>query len=221
MPTDTTTPPSTRTRCGFQVDVLDFSPLRAEAIREYIKLKPEERGKWDDEKLNRLVITTECRWGRIIEPAAEPQAPDSVFMLNEKGEGPKRPLTEKLTVSIQLFAQMKPSKTEAGWMETVPFISVQINDVGAKNLPSIGKVGLEQFIKDKLPEYEEAYQSWQQTLRAFKERVAHAKARRHGRLVEPELPAQDAPRQEEKAPQPSEGGAMQPPKPPTRRGISM
>lgn len=152
------------------VAILDFGPMRDDAVNHFCSLKP-ERAEWSDEYKKRIVITTECKWGRVEEGG-------EVFMLSELGQGPRKPLSSRVTCRVALLASMPGP---GGWMETTPFAKVEIDDTRARELPSIGSIKLEQFISTRLPEYEKSYNEYRETFIAFREK---AKARRAARAAE-------------------------------------
>ena len=209
MPTLTTAP---RVASFTDVEILDFGPMRDDAVNHFCSLKP-ERAEWDDEYKKRIVITTECKWGRVEEGG-------EVFMLSELGQGPRKPLSGRVTCRVALLASMPGTD---GWMETTPFAKVEINDTHARELPSIGRIKLEQFISTRLPEYEKTYNEYRETFMAFREK---AKARRAARMAEREkaAPQTGVARTEvveEAAPPIAEGAPPMRQKPPQGGKVSM
>lgn len=165
--------PASREKSLIDVEVLDFGPLYQQAVDHYIGLKPERSG-WSAEKRSRLVIRTECRWGRInLENHA-------VYLLNEKGEGPREPLSSTTKAYVALYAEMKPKDGEAGFFESEPFCKVPIDFDLATTLRSVGIIALEEFIRTKIPEMEAAYLEWRATLLAARARILAARAHRAG-----------------------------------------
>lgn len=163
-------PPASREKSLIDVEVLDFGPLYQQAVEHYIGLKP-ERSAWPAEKRARLVIRTECRWGRInLEN-------HSVYFLNERGEGPREPLSTTTKAYVALFAEMRPQDGDAGFFETEPFCKVPIDVDLARTLRSVGIIALEEFIRTKIPEMEAAYQEWRSVLQAARARILAARTR--------------------------------------------
>jgi hypothetical protein len=163
--------PEQRERSLIDVDVLDFGPLYQQAVEHYISLRP-DRASWSPEKRARLVIRTECRWGRVS------LAKDATFVLNEKGEGPRMPLSDTTRAYVSLYAEMASHGDDPGFFETAPFCKVPIDLNLATTLRSVGIVALEEFIRAKIPEMEAAYQEWRTTLQEARARIMAARARR-------------------------------------------
>lgn len=168
MSTPQTTP---RERSLIDVEVIDFGPLYEQAVEHYISLRPERR-EWSKEKRARLVIRTECRWGRI---SLENEA---TYLLSESGEGPRHPLSATTRAFVSLFAEMKPAEGEAGFFEQTPFCKVPIDLELARTLKSVGLVALEDFIRTKIPEMEAAFHEWRSALSEARARILAARARR-------------------------------------------
>lgn len=165
-------PAAPREKTLIDVEVLDFGPLYQQAVDYYISLNP-ERANWSKEKRARVVIRTECRWGRInLEREA-------FYVLNEKGEGPKEPLSATTRAYISLYAEMQPKGGDPGFFETSPFCKVPIDLQLATTLRSIGIVALEDFIRTKIPEMEAAYEEWRATLLQARAKILAARAREH------------------------------------------
>lgn len=165
---NTNTPGASKTL--IDVEVLDFGPLYKQAVDHYISLKP-DRASWPQEKRDRIVIRTECKWGRVN---IEDQA---TFLLNEKGEGPKTPLSDTNKAYVALYAEMKAKPgVDNGFFEQVPFCKVPIDLNTAKTLRSIGIVALEDFIKTKIPEMEAAYREWRSALLEARTRILSARS---------------------------------------------
>jgi hypothetical protein len=166
------TPQNTpREKSLIDVEVIDFGPLYQQAVDHYISLRPERRS-WSPEKRARLVIRTECRWGRInLEN-------DSTYLLSESGEGPRLPLSGTIRAFVSLYAEMAPADGEPGFFEQTPFCKVPIDLELARTLQSVGIVALEEFIRTKIPEMEAAYQEWRSTLLEARARILAARARR-------------------------------------------
>ena len=191
MPTATLPPTTPRLASIIRVDVLDFGPMRNDAIAYYCSLD-KDRENWPDEKKNRIIISTESKWGRVqLEN-------DSVYMLSEKGEGPRKPLGGTITCRVALYAAMDKHQGEEGWFESKPFAQVEIDDVNARSLPSIGGVQLEDFIKTRIPTYEAAYNEWRTVLTAARNQILAQRAKKHAQgqsqegvkiTKEPEAPA--------------------------------
>lgn len=161
----------TQERALIDVEILDFGPLYEQAVQHYISLKP-ERAAWSKQKRDRLVIRTECRWGRVnLENEA-------VYVLSEKGEGPRLPLSATTKAFVSLFAEMAPGDGEPGFFEAAPFCKVPIDLNLATTLRSVGIVALEEFIHAKIPEMEAAYLEWRKTLMEARARVLAARSRR-------------------------------------------
>ncbi len=160
-----------REKSLIDVEVLDFGPLYQQAVEHYISLSP-ERSAWSAEKRSRLVIRTECRWGRInLENHA-------VYLLNEKGEGPREPLSGATKAYVALYAELRPADGDSGFFEAEPFCKVPIDLDLAKTLRSVGIIALEDFIRTKIPEMEAAYHEWRATLQAARARILAARAKR-------------------------------------------
>ena len=173
MPAPTTPLPASREPSFVDVEVLDFGPLYKEAVSHYLSLSP-ERTSWSPEKRGRLIIRTECRWGRITVDEDQPGA--QLFMLNEKGDGPKGPLTETTKAYIALFAEMKPVAGDPGLFEQFPFCKVPIDLTTAKTLRALGLVKLEDFILAKSREFEAIYVQWRTIILSARERVRSRRA---------------------------------------------
>ncbi|HVU35280.1 MAG TPA: hypothetical protein VHE61_17725 [Opitutaceae bacterium] len=174
----------TREKSLVDVEVLDFGPLYQQAVEHYLSLAP-ERAAWPAEKRNRLVIRTECRWGRInLENEA-------VYLLNEKGEGPRQPLSATTQAFVALYAEMKPAAGDEGFFEESPFCKVPIDLDLARTLRAVGLVALEDFIRAKIPEMEAAYREWRSILLETRARITAARTRRAEKsgLVAEEAPA--------------------------------
>ena len=171
-----TTPPTAPREPSFvDVEVLDFGPLYKEAVSHYISLNP-DRAAWSPEKRSRLVIRTECRWGRItVEDDAQGT---QLFLLNEKGEGPKTPLSATARAYIALFAEMKPVAGDPGFFESSPFCRVPIDLATAKTLRALGLVKLEDFVLAKAREFEAIYAEWRTIILSARERVRSRRAER-------------------------------------------
>jgi hypothetical protein len=151
--------------------VLDFGPLYQQAVEYYLSQKP-ERSTWSREKRDRLVIRTECRWGRINLES------EALYLLSEKGEGPRQPLSPTTRAYVSLFAEMKPKGDDAGFFEDEPFCKVPIDLQLASTLRSLGIVALEDFIRSKIPEMEAAYHEWRATLIEARAKILAARLRR-------------------------------------------
>lgn len=164
-------PAEPRTRSLIDVEILDFGPLYEQAVLHYLSLAP-ERAAWSAEKRSRLVIRTECRWGRIqIEQ-------DAVFILSEKGEGPHEPLSDTTRAYVSLFAELRAGENDPGFFETSPFCKVPVDLNLATTLKTVGIVALEEFIRTKIPEMEAAYHEWRLALQEARARCLAARARR-------------------------------------------
>jgi hypothetical protein len=176
MPAPTTPPAPPREPSFVDVEVLDFGPLYKEAVSHYLSLSP-ERASWSPEKRGRLVIRTECRWGRIT---VEDDAPGGaqLFLLNEKGEGPKGPLSATTRAYIALFAEMKPVADDPGFFEPTPFCKVPIDLATVKTLRALGLVKLEDFVLAKSREFEAIYAEWRSLILSARERVRSRRAER-------------------------------------------
>lgn len=159
-----------REKSLIDVEVVDFGPLYQQAVDHYVSLQPERAG-WSKEKRDRLVIRTECRWGRINLEA------DSVYLLNEKGDGPRSPLSSTTKAFVSLYAEMRPSGGDPGFFEANPFCKVPIDLNLATTLKSVGIVALEDFIRTKIPEMEAAYQEWRTTLLEARAKILAARNR--------------------------------------------
>lgn len=163
--------PQTREKSLVDVEVLDFGPLYDQAVEHYVSLQP-DRAAWSREQRARLVIRTECRWGRVnLEN-------DSLYVLSEKGEGPRQPLSETTKAYVALYAEMKAADGDPGFFESTPFCKVPIDLRLASSLRSVGIVALEDFIRAKIPEMEAAYREWRATLQDARARILAARARR-------------------------------------------
>jgi hypothetical protein len=163
--------PETREKSLIDVEILDFGPLYRQAVEHYVSLDP-ERAAWPREKRERLVIRTECRWGRVNLDH------DTTFVLSEKGEGPREPLSATTKAYVALYAEMKPRDGDPGFFETAPFCKVPIDLNLAKTLRAVGIVALDEFIRAKIPEMEAAYHEWRSTLQSARARILAARARR-------------------------------------------
>lgn len=164
--------PDSREKSLVDVEVLDFGPLYEQAVEHYVSLQP-DHATWSREKRARLIIRTECRWGRVnVEN-------DSVYVLSEKGEGPRHPLSETTKAYVALYAEMKAAGDDPGFFESTPFCKVPIDLRLATSLRSIGIVALEDFIRAKIPEMEAAYHEWRATLQDARARILAARARRN------------------------------------------
>lgn len=162
---------SPREKSLIDVEVLDFGPLYQQAVEHYLSLSP-ERAAWSREQRERLVIRTECRWGRV---SLENQL---VYLLNEKGEGPRQPLSASTKAFVALYAEMKATENDPGFFESEPFCKVALDLSLARTLKSLGIVALEEFIRAKIPEMEAAYREWRTTLQEARARILAARARR-------------------------------------------
>jgi hypothetical protein len=160
-----------REKSLIDVEVLDFGPLYEQAVEHYLSLSP-DRALWSPEKRSRLIIRTECRWGRINLDT------DAVYVLSEKGEGSHQPLSATNKAYVSLFAEMRASDEDAGFFEPAPFCKVPIDLNLANTLKSVGIVALEEFIRSKIPEMEAAYHEWRNTLQEARARILAARARR-------------------------------------------
>lgn len=152
------------------VEVLDFGPLYEQAVEHYLSLSP-DRASWPKEKRERLVIRTECRWGRVV------MEDDSLYVLSEKGEGPREPLSATTRAYVALYAELPPSAEDEGFFEDAPFCKVPIDHQLAGTLRTVGIVALEDFIRAKIPELEAAYHEWRSTLLEARSRILAARAR--------------------------------------------
>lgn len=153
------------------VEVLDFGPLYQQAVDYYVSLDP-QRASWSREKRARLIIRTECRWGRVnLENEA-------LYLLSEKGEGPRQPLSTSTRAFVSLFAEMRPQDGDPGFFEATPFCKVPVDLQLAKTLRAIGIVALEEFIRTKIPEMEAAYQEWRTMLLEARARILATRVRR-------------------------------------------
>jgi hypothetical protein len=161
----------TREKSLIDVEVLDFGPLYQQAVEHYLSLDP-ERASWSREKRQRLIIRTECRWGRVSLDQG------TTYVLSEKGEGPREPLSATTKAYVALYAEMKPFDGDPGFFETTPFCKVPIDLNLAKTLRTVGIVALEEFIRAKIPEMEAAYREWRTTLQEARTRILAARARR-------------------------------------------
>ncbi len=173
-----TNTPAIREKSLIDVEVIDFGPLYEQAVEHYVSLKP-ERHAWSKEKRDRLVIRTECRWGRI-------NLEEAVYLLSEKGEGPRQPLSGTTRAFVALYAEMRAQDGDPGFFESTPFCKVPIDLDLAKNLRSVGIVALEEFIRTKIPEMEAAYQEWRTTLLEARARILATRARRAEKTVAPD-----------------------------------
>jgi hypothetical protein len=174
-PTTPSAPP--REPSFVDVEVLDFGPLYKEAVSHYLSLSP-DRASWSPEKRGRLVIRTECRWGRIT--VEGDNRDPRLFLLNEKGEGPKGPLSATTKAYVALFAELKPGAGDPGFFEQAPFCKVPIDLATAKALRSLGLVKLEDFVLAKSREFEAIYAQWRTTILSARERVRSRRAERAG-----------------------------------------
>ncbi len=175
MPAPTTPLPTSREPSFVDVEVLDFGPLYKEAVGHYLSLSP-ERTSWSPEKRGRIIIRTECRWGRIT--VEDDQHGAQLFMLNEKGDGPKGPLSETTKAYIALFAEMKPVAGDPGFFEQSPFCKVPIDVTTAKTLRALGLVKLEDFVLAKSREFEAIYAQWRMIILSARERVKNRRGAR-------------------------------------------
>ena len=175
MSAPTTPPPSPREPSFVDVEVLDFGPLYKEAVSHYLSLSP-ERAAWSPEKCGRLIIRTECRWGRIT--VEDDTQGAQLFLLNEKGEGPKGPLSATTRAYVALFAEMKPVAGDPGFFESSPFCKVPIDLATAQTLRALGLVKLEDFVLAKSREFEAIYAEWRTIILSARERVRSRRAER-------------------------------------------
>jgi hypothetical protein len=160
MNPDKTTP---REPSLIDIEILDLGPLYEQAVEHYISLEPSRR-EWSAEKKGRLVIRTECRWGRVqIDP-------EKFFILNEKGGGPREPLSAEVKAYVSLYAEMPPVPGDPGFFESQPFCCVPIDSEAAATFKALGIVALEDFIRARIPELEAAYSEWLRILRTAKAR---------------------------------------------------
>ncbi len=164
-------PSEPRTRSLIDVEILDFGPLYEQAVLHYLSLAP-ERAQWPAEKRARLTIRTECRWGRVQLDQ------DAVFVLSEKGEGPREPLSDTTRAYVSLFAELRAGENDPGFFETSPFCKVPVDLNLATTLKTVGLVALEEFIRTKIPEMEAAYHEWRLALQEARARCLAARARR-------------------------------------------
>jgi hypothetical protein len=160
-----------REKSLIDVEVLDFGPLYRQAVEHYLSLEP-DRAAWSREKRARLVIRTECRWGRVR------LGEEATYVLSEKGDGPRKPLSDSTKAHVALYAEMKAAVGDPGFFETSPFCKVPIDLNLANTLRSIGIVALEEFIRAKIPEMEAAYDEWRTTLQEARSRILAARAKR-------------------------------------------
>ena len=175
---DTAQPQYTSASSLIDIAILDLGPLYEEGVRYYLQRDP-ARALWSAEKRRRLRIRTECRWAR-----AEP-GNDEIYLLNERGEGPREPLSDTVCAYLSLYAELEAGADgEAGYTEREPFCKVAINRHTAAHLRATGWVALEQFIDAKLPEFEEALATWRELLthsltraRAARQRLPRTRAR--------------------------------------------
>ena len=168
----TTSDQPTRPPSLIDVEILDLGPLYQQAVQHYISLKP-ERAQWSAEKCARIKIRTECRWGRV---QLEDQG---LYMINEKGEGPREPLSTVVRAYVALFAEMPACAGDPGFFEMEPFCKVPIDKAAAQTFLSLGLVALEDFVRAKIPEMEEAYDQWLSVLRNARERARQSRQRVH------------------------------------------
>lgn len=152
------------------IEVLDLGPLYEQAVAHYVAQDP-QRAQWDRERLSRLRIRTECRWGRLV------LEDNSMYVLNEKGEGPREPLSDRVCAFVSLYAEMKAAGEDPGYFEAKPFCKVAVDRGGAASFRSVGIVALEDFIRQKIPEMEEAYEAWLGLLRTSVQKAKAARAR--------------------------------------------
>lgn len=147
------------------IAILDLGPLYEEGVRHYLALDP-ARALWPPEKRARLRIRTECRWGR-----AEPDG-DQIFLLNEKGEGPREPLSDTVCACVSLYADLEPDGVgDPGFSETKPFCKVVLDRDAASRLRASGWEALERFLDRRIPELEEAYHLWRSLLVKARDRA--------------------------------------------------
>lgn len=168
MSADTNTP---REQSLIHIEVLDLGPLYEQAVEHYLSLDPARRA-WSEDRKRRLVIRTECRWGRVE------TAPGACFLVNEKGEGPREPLSDVVSAQIALYAELVAEGNDPGHFEAQPFCRVSIDANAAKSFRSLGLVALEDFIRTKLPEMEEVYREWLGLLRSSREKARSARQRK-------------------------------------------
>ncbi|MFA5264329.1 MAG: hypothetical protein WC378_10915 [Opitutaceae bacterium] len=157
-------PQSTREPSLIDIEILDLGPLYEQAVAHYISLDL-SRQEWPEEKRGRLRIRTECRWGRVQ------FAPEACFMVNERGEGPREPLSSSVKAHVALYAEMLPLEKDQGFFESQPFCQVPIDAESAGAFQTLGMVALEDFIRAKIPEMEVAYQEWVQLLQSARSRI--------------------------------------------------
>ena len=156
------------------IEVLDLGPLYDEAVGHYIALDP-ARGAWSVEKRSRLPIRTECRWGRIN------TSEEATYLLNERGEGPRQPLSLLVKAYIALYAELVPAEGDAGFFESHPFCKVPIDRDAAVTFKALGIVALEEFVRAKIPEMEAAYTTWLSVLRLARDKTRTKVRERSGR----------------------------------------
>lgn len=152
------------------VEVLDLGPLYEQAVDHYVGQAP-ERAIWGADKRARLRIRTECRWGRVQ------LSEDACFLLNERGEGPREPLSGETRAYVALYAEMVPGAGDPGFFESEPFCKVLIDHATAATFRSLGLVALEDFIRAKMPEMEAVYDTWLGVLREARLRAKAARVR--------------------------------------------
>ncbi|HEU5081410.1 MAG TPA: hypothetical protein VFT72_19515 [Opitutaceae bacterium] len=154
------------------VEIVDFSKeplLLQETAKYYCSLSPDRRD-WPEEKLRRLAIRTECKWGRI--PIGE-----DIYMVSEFGDGPRAPLSATTTASVKFFAELRPSAPgkDDGYIESKPFCQVQFNEQSCRQLRTQGLVKLEEFIRRTVPECAQAFEEWRALLQTAKARYVEIK----------------------------------------------
>lgn len=147
-----------------------MGPLYEQSVRHFLSLKP-ERAEWSLEKRARLRVRTECRWGRV---QVDEQ---SMYLINEKGDGPKEPLSESVRAYVSLYAEMSPAAADPGFFEAEPFCKVPIDKKAAQSFRSLGIVALEDFVRTKIPEMEAAYAMWLEVLRSARDRAREKRQR--------------------------------------------
>lgn len=140
------------------IAILNLGPVYEEGVRHFLALDP-ARKQWSAEKCSRIRIRTECRWGRV-----QPNGED-IYMLNEKGDGPREPLSDSVRACVSLYAELDgDGKGDPGFTEDKPFCKVAIDRNTAAQLQASGWIALEAFLDQRIPELQEAYEMWRDVL---------------------------------------------------------
>lgn len=161
------------------LDVLQTPGLHEELVAAYLKARP-EAARWPAGATEHLRFRTECRWGRVD------LGEDTVFLLNEKGDGPRESLGPERVCRISIYAEIGGGGVVPECVEPRPFIDVAFDAEQARRVPVLGYLRLEEFLLRRLEGVERAYLEWR---RILEEAYAKLAAKRSPGLV-----AESAPR---------------------------